>query len=415
MNNLSVRLTVPDTHLLVSGETNAPIPGSISITSLIRPSTVYPEIVIELARLVRPKVPIPRGPGLEEGRGSKSWRIWKRKTARAQAQAKPLPTRIPEAQLQTIAACNIWHAPDQISQDTHESTFNFSLALAGDIPPTADTVVGSVSYIVTATVRFASTTSIQESKPIDIHRLAAPEPISHIRSYPDSPVVTELRITPQPAQLEYRQAAKTSRAQHSYDLLWRARSTIMPAARNSEVRCIVAKEVRWRVEETVKLLSLCSARQGNGNGNGRREIICHQQRTRKLCHGQQTGRWVAGRCQVEDEGCLIEIPCHVDLPNAVNSINATSYHNEDGNDGDILAITVGHQLHLEVVAGEDTFHRETGDLVERKPCVRSYKAAFALPVYAVAGDDLLSELHAANGLPKYEASYPALPEYITKP
>ncbi|RDW74289.1 uncharacterized protein DSM5745_06951 [Aspergillus mulundensis] len=413
MNDSRVRLTVPDTHLHIDGESNAPIPGSISITSLTpSPSTAHPEIIIELARLVKPMLSNTRSPEREKERGSKNFCIWKRKAARARAQVQHLPCRIPEAQMQTIARCNIWHAPEKISQNTHESMFNFSLAVSGDIPPTADTVLGSVSYIVTATVRFASAASVQESQPIKIHRLAASSPISYIRSYPGSPVVTELRITPQPAKREYGQACKTTRAQHHYDLRWRARSTIMPGARDSEVKCVVVKELRWRVEETVKFISLFPARHGNESEdrNGRK-MICHHQHTQNLCHGQQTGRWVASRCQVEDEDCLIEIPCHLDLPSAVNNIDASSDHHDDGNDGEALAIAVDHQLHLEVVTGEDTFHRETGDLVERKPCVRSYKAAFALPVCGVADDDLLNQLRAANALPKYEASYPALPEY----
>ncbi|KAL5047545.1 hypothetical protein BDW71DRAFT_206300 [Aspergillus fruticulosus] len=409
MEDYAIRLTVPDTHLLVDGESNAPIPGSISISPATSTSasslspTCRPEIKVKLVRLVSPRRLSPPAPGKENGGKTLPWR---RTTARVQ----PLPSQIPNAQSQTLAECIIWHAPDVSSGDFHGPKFNFSLPIPGNIPPTADTVLGSVSYTVTATVRLASSVSVQDSQPVRIRRVAPPEPVLHVRTYPGSPVVTELYIAPHPPDPE----RAGNKAQ--YSLRWRARSTIMPGARESEVKYVVAKEVRWQVDETVKRLSL--ARHGDGP-NGQR-IIYHRQHTHQLCQGGTAGRWMAGSgctAQVRETGAggLIEIPFQVRIPTAVDEIDALSYYSDhDYNHGDhreTLAITISHQLHLEVITGEDTFHRRTGDLVERRTCVKSYKAVFALPIRDAAEADLLTQLRAATGLPKYEDPHPAPPDY----
>ncbi|KAL4981190.1 hypothetical protein BDW66DRAFT_156271 [Aspergillus desertorum] len=300
-----------------------------------------------------------------------------------------LPARIPNAQSQTLAECIIWHAPDMTDPDTDERKFNFSLPLPGNTPPTADTVLG----------------------PIRIQRLAPPERISHVRTYPGSAVVTKLCIAPHPSD------AKRAGNKAQYNLQWQARSTIIPGARDSEVKYVVAKEVRWRVDETVKCLSLVR----HENGPDRREIIGRQQHTRQLCQGEITGRWMASsgcRNQVDEIGAggLIEIPFQVRIPTAVDEVDVSLYHGNFGHcdgpaqDRKMLAITVSHQLHLEVVTGEDTFHRGTGDLVERRACVKSYKAVFAMPVRDAAETDF-NQLRATTRLPKYGDPYPALPDY----
>ncbi|KAL4750574.1 hypothetical protein BDW72DRAFT_203841 [Aspergillus terricola var. indicus] len=372
MESYTVHLMIPDTHLLVDGESNAPIPGSVSISPAISTSApphlhvCSPEIRIKLARL-------------------------------------PLPSQIPNAQSQTLAECIIWHSPDMASPDLHEGKFGFSLPIPGNIPPTADTVLGSVSYTITAT----------DSLPIRIQRAVSPEPVCYVRTYPGSPVVTELCITPRPA--EPRRAGR----QTQYDIEWRAKPTILDGERESEVKYVVAEEVRWQVDETVKCLSL--ARQENRTN--RRRFVFHQERTRQLCQGAIAGRWLAGpgrRDWPEEAGAggRIEIPFQVRIPTAVDEIDTSSYsgdhdcaHGGEVNELETLAITVGHRLHLEVVTGEDTFHRETGDLVERRRRVRSYKAVFALPVREVVEMDFLSQLRAATGLPMYGDLHPALPAY----
>jgi hypothetical protein len=300
-----------------------------------------------------------------------------------------------------------------ISPGLQGRKFSFSLPIPGNVPPTADTVLGTVSYTITATVRFASSVSIQDSLPIEVRRAASPEPVWHTRAYPGSPVITELCITPRPAE--------TKRAGHQaqYDIEWQAKSTILDGERESELKYVVAEEVRWQVDETVKCLSL--ARQENRTN--RQKIVGSQERTRQICQGAIAGRWIAGsgrkdRPEEAAAGGRIEIPFQVRIPTAVDEIDTSSYfgdhecaHGEELDEMETLAITVSHRLHLEVITGEDTFHRETGDLVERRRRVRSYKAVFALPVREVAEIDFLSQLRAATGLPMYGDPHPALPEY----
>ncbi|KAL4817072.1 hypothetical protein BDW67DRAFT_175007 [Aspergillus spinulosporus] len=310
---------------------------------------------------------------------------------------------MPNAQSQTVAECIIWHTLDVTSPDPQEREFGFSLPIPGTIPPTADTVLGSVSYTIIAT----------DSLPIKIRRAAPPEPVWHTRTYPGSPVVTELCIAPRPAE------ARRSGHQAQYDIEWRAKSTIIDGERESEVKYVVAEEVRWQVDETVRCLSL--ARQESRTD--RRRIVGSQEHTRQISQGAIAGRWLAGsglKVRPEETGTegRIEIPFQVRIPTAVDEIDASSYFgdHECANGGemdrmDTLAITVSHKLHLEVVTGEDTFHRKTGDLVERRKRVRSYKAVFDLPVREVAEIDFLSQLRAAAGLPMYEDPHPVLPEY----
>ncbi|KAL4764561.1 uncharacterized protein BDW70DRAFT_156722 [Aspergillus foveolatus] len=403
---------IPNTHVLVDGECNAPIPGSVSISpatsAFASPLSAVcrPEITVKLVRLVSSRRPSPSSPGNETGNKTLPWR-------RRTAQVQPLRSHTPNAQSQTLAECIIWHNPDVTSLDLQERKFSFSLPIPGNIPPTADTVLGTVSYTIAATVRFASSVSVQDSLPIKIRRAAPLEPVWHTRAYPGSPVVTELCIAPCPAE------TKRTGHQAQYDIEWQAKSTILDGERESEVKYVVAEEVRWQVDEIVKCLSL--ARQENRTN--RRKIVSSQEHTRQICQGAIAGRWLAGsgrKDQPEEAGAggRIEIPFQVRIPTAVDEIDALAYfgdpecaHGEEMDEMETLAITVSHRLHLEVVTGEDTFHRETGDLVERRRRVRSYKADFALPVREVVDIDFLNQLRAATGLPMYGDPHPALPEY----
>lgn len=412
MDSYTVQLTIPNTHLLVDGESNAPIPGLVSISpatsAFASPvsAACRPEITLKLVRLVSSRRPRPPSPGNETSSKTLPWR-------RRTAQVRPLPFQIPNAQSQTLAECIIWYSPDVSSLDLQERKFSFSLPIPGNIPPTADTVLGTVSYTITATVRFESSVSVQDSQPIKIRRAAPPEPVWHTRAYPGSPVVTELCIAPCPPETR-----RTGR-QAQYDIEWQAKSTVLDGERESEIKYVVAEEVRWQVDETVKCLSL--ARQENRTN--RRKIVGSQERTRQICQGAIAGRWLAGSGRKDRPGEAgaegrIEIPFQVRIPTAIDEIDTSSYfgdpecvHGEEMDEMETLAITVSHRLHLEVVTGEDTFHRETGDLVERRRRVRSYKAVFALPVREVAETDFLNQLRAATGLPMYEDPHPALPEY----
>ncbi|KAL6228960.1 hypothetical protein BDW75DRAFT_246161 [Aspergillus navahoensis] len=330
-------------------------PATSTVASSL-PASCRPEIKIKLARLVSHRRLRLATPGKGNSGKALPWR-------RTTAQVEPLPSQIPNAQSQTLVECNIWPTPDVRGRDVHEQKFNFSLPIPGNIPPTTDTVLGSVSYIMTAAVRLALSVSIQDLHPIRIRRVASPVPILHLRTYPGSPVVTELCIAPHPSD--------TKRAGKKQNIA----ST---GGRESEVKYVVATAVRWRVDKTVKRLSLVR----HVNGPNGQKVICNQQYTRQLCQGEIAGRWMA------DSGCTTQTP---------RQGNARNH--------------VSHQLRVEVVTGEYTFHRKTGDLVERRTCVKSYKAVFALPVRDAAKIDLLSQLRAAAGLPKYDDPYPALPDY----
>jgi hypothetical protein len=173
------------------------------------------------------------------------------------------------------------------------------------------------------------------------------------------------------------------------------------------VKYVVAKELLWSVEETIKCLAVTVE-----------TTTCLHQYTRRLSEGRLKGRWVAnGESQDRDDS--IQIPLKVAIPPDINASDTTTlafnqgHHSLQGLDtqGERLAITVDHQLNLEVVTGEDTFHRETGDLLDRRYPVKSFRTTFPLLVRQHVCDDLSSSVRKGETPPVYEEPYVGPPGY----
>ncbi|KAL4789222.1 hypothetical protein BDV19DRAFT_397221 [Aspergillus venezuelensis] len=352
-----MKLEIPENHTLSStaeDSYSSPITGSLSLPTSSLTDT--PEITIELVQY-----PI---------------------------QPLQSTTSIPKTHAETLVQCKLWTSPNA----TNKQRYEFSLPVPSDIPATMQTVLGSVSYAVTATAS-SSTAILRESRTIDILRLRVvePETRTHIRRYPGDKVVTELRATPVALEGKQRRTA--------YHLEWLARSTITKGLRESEVRYMVARELRWRVDEIVSLAVLT-----HGSPRGK---VC-QQHTRKLCSGRIKGRWIASGGLNEGTDAFL-IPFEVEIPTAVESTEASSY--PDYAHRDSLAIMAEHRLYVEVITGEDTFHRETGDLVDRKARVKSYEAGFVLPVHRFVPDGEI-RIQSTDKLPQYGEKFPVLPCYV---
>jgi hypothetical protein len=278
--------------------------------------------------------------------------------------------------------------------------FNFHIPLPTDVAASIDTVGGSISYTVEVTVSpragGAEQSQFQASRPINIVHCAIPSTIAHLRRYLGDSVTTSLYITPLPTEKGI-----------SYALSWRARSTVSRGARPSELKYIVAKELHWSIEETVK----CLAVKGE-------TTTCLHQYTRRLSEGQLKGRWVApGGSRDENES--IQIPFEVSIPRGIDILDTTSlasdqdYHSALALDSEEeqLALTVDHRLNLDVVTGEDTFDRGTGDLLDRRYPVKSFKATFPLLVRQHVCEDLSSPAQMGETPPVYEEPYTAPPGY----
>ncbi|KAL4949759.1 hypothetical protein BDW69DRAFT_188020 [Aspergillus filifer] len=384
-----MELNIPENHFLfrtAEDSYSPPITGSLYLPA--SSVTDAPEITIELVRYVRPKKK--RAP-LARSRWHLADSLSKRKSQSIQP-VQPA-TSTPTAQTETLVRCQLWTSPNVMENEQPKQRYEFSFPVPCDIPATMQTVLGSVSYAVTATAS-SSTALLRESKTVNILRLVEPETISYIRRYPGDKVVTELRATPMALEGKQRRTA--------YHLEWFARSTITKGLRESEVRYMVARELRWRVDEIVSLTVLTHGNQ--------RETIC-QETVRKLCSGKTKGRSKASG-DLNEGSDIIRIPFEVRIPTAVESTDIARYQYRGAMD--TVAITAEHRLYLEVITGEDTFLQGTRDLVDRKARTKSYKAAFVLPNQRITPDHSLARacLQLDNELPQYGAALPDLPTYI---
>ncbi|BAE59006.1 unnamed protein product [Aspergillus oryzae RIB40] len=202
--------------------------------------------------------------------------LWIR-PSRKRNQNSPHATTQPEPNVETLVQYDLCHAPDEIDPKEGEDEtwlkFSFYLPIPSNIPPTTETVLGSVSYAITATVApstISSTRILKDTQQIKMSRRVVSEPIRHIRQYPGERVLTELSMVPSQLYTDTPEEMKVA-----YSLEWVAHSTIAKGARDMEVKYVVGKELKWRVEETVKYLSI------SRGGNPQREAVtttCKEQR-----------------------------------------------------------------------------------------------------------------------------------------
>ncbi|KAI9369828.1 hypothetical protein BJX61DRAFT_125146 [Aspergillus egyptiacus] len=304
-----------------------------------------------------------------------------------------------------LSQCNLWPVPDDTTQATDGRAslqYHFALPVPKNTPATTDTPIGTVSYVVEATIpTHISGMPYRISRPIAIHRLTVPEPISYRRKYKGDNALTEICYTPH--------LDSSGPQTASYSVQWLAHSTITPGPRPTEVRYRVARELQWRVDEVVQLLTISHTdRPGAVAG-------CHRQHVRRLCTGREKGYWIASG-GLRHGRQSIEIPFNLSIPpdaTVAGDIPSSSYSSHHGPtrecSGETLAITVTHRLSVEVVIGEDTFDQQTGDLVDRRLRVRSFHGAYPLAVRRFIPEDEISVIHAVDVLPPYEAH---LPEYV---
>ncbi|KAE8151349.1 hypothetical protein BDV25DRAFT_152808, partial [Aspergillus avenaceus] len=387
METWDLQLSVPDIHIILESTREsyaAPVIGSLSISapsSNLRPtSDIYPNINISLTRYILPNRD--NSATLSSNKCPNFFARHIKRQKSTSTRSYPHATQCFESRAETLVECDLRHAPDEIRPQEAENRtwlkYNFSVPVPGNLPPTAETRLGDIMYAIEATVPSSAIVAkpMTALRRVKMVRRAVAEPVHYFRRYPGENVITELRLSPKGEALD------VEKSQAAYSAQWMARSTITQGARKTEVKYVVAKEIAWRVEETVKYLSV--SRRGPRADTA--QINCKSQVVRQLCDGRQKGRWIASGGI--DEGIdWFEVPFDITIPRETKTtggISSSSYmcqhqpSNCSCNSGQTPAITVDHQLVLEVITGEDTFDRKTGNLVDRRHRVKSFEAVFPL-------------------------------------
>lgn len=420
-----VQLTTPETHCIFLGPHDesytGPVSGSLDITiaSSDIDSCDYPKLRVSLTRTVaferRCAATAPR-------RSGGFWEYFRRRKV---THAQPTPIRGQNASsssTETITQCDLWHTQHNVDhhQDQDRGTtslkFNFGIPIPFDILPTTETVLGTVSYMMTATCTSTTGTTATATRPIQILQRAIPghaRTIQHVRTFRSDRVRLFLDITPKESPGPGNKASYTAKLC--------ARQTITEGPRPAQMRHVVIKELKWRVEETAQALSKPSHRETP-------DATYHKEHcVRTLGHGRVTGPWSAtgGRAKIEATDDIIQISFDVSIPasadgvetlelSAINTKQACLHQGpcECPADDDKAAITASHQLKLDVIAGEDIIDQETERLVDRKPLWKLFGAFFPIPVYefisspeiphaALAANDTLPTYDAASNPPNY--------------
>jgi hypothetical protein len=409
MEMFDFQLKVPNVHLLPESTDQAEAPSIVGCVSMAIPTSDLPGLSGSLPRIT---VSLVRRVKIEEFNSTttrhretkpRKIRLWKESPPRGQT--TPVMRQTWRAHRQAIARNDICHAPDEIDCHGGEGRtwlrFIFHIPIPTNLPPTIDSVGGSISYTVEATVSTpapgAEQPQLQASQPIDMVHCAILRTITHLRRYPGDSVTTQLDITPMSTEKGI-----------TYALHWLARSTVSRGERASDLKYIIAKELHWSIEETVKCV-----------GINRQTRTCLHQYTRRLSEGRLKGRWVApGGSQ--DGKDSIKIPFEVSVPRGIGVSDTTtslaSYQRHHStpdleSEEEQLAVTVDHRLNLEVVTGDDTFHQGTGDLLDRRYPVKSFKATFPLLVRQNVCEKSPSPGQTSEIPPLYEEPYTAPPAY----
>lgn len=440
-----VHLTTPPDHSIYLGPQDehysSPVSGSVEV---ILPfacidSTGYPKLSVSFTRTVAAAQPC----AATASRRSDFLKTLRR--PRTTTQVTPDCEQSAASSTETITRCDLWHTQCLVERDEDRGTtklkFDFGIPVPFDISPTAETVLGSVSYGITAISTFSTTgTTATTTRPIRISRRAIPghtRTIQHRRTFREHQVCIFLELTPQEGPGSGNKA--------SYAARLRATPTITAGTRPTQLRHVVIKDVNWRVEETVTLVL---SKSQSSNSSSDHHVYHKEQSLRQLCRGTMTGRWSAtrGYPKTDTTDDMIQIPFDVSIPTRTaatapvletsatetsqpclrprpcqcsshthHAITTTTNTNSDSNAMAMAMLTTDYQLKLDIMAGEDVIDQETGKLVDRKPLWKLFGAFFPLPVYDFLSSHEMphtqSTAFSANDLPPTYQAAPTPPDY----
>ncbi|CAG8887061.1 unnamed protein product [Penicillium egyptiacum] len=267
------------------------------------------------------------------------------------------------------------------------SKSSFRLDIPTNIPATTPTPLGTVSYVIEVRAATSKHGIITHRRPLKINRQmiqADPKQTQHRLCFPSSNAIQGMILS--------QNSTPRSGPRISFMATIHTHWETAPADRPTELRHLVVRELRWHAEEIVRIIS-------NLGSPEEKYSICERESVRKLCDGSTKGCWGSGRNQyvkqphgqkvkaMEGEKPAIRIPFDFTITKramVVDDIDLAAYETGAEGFGQALScglpwedylyspgrvtkgITVHHQLKIELVMGEDVFHKGTGKLVERK-------------------------------------------------
>ncbi|KAJ6143238.1 hypothetical protein N7471_002691 [Penicillium samsonianum] len=264
------------------------------------------------------------------------------------------------------------------------SKYNFYLVIPTNIPATTKTPLGTITYMIEVTVATSKYGIITHRRPLKINRQmiqSDPTKTQHHLNFPTSNAIQGMTLIQNSTPRSGPRISFTAKIHTHWETA--------PANRATELHHLVVRELRWHAEERVKIMSK--------SDSSEKYFICERQSVRKLSDGSTKGYWGFG-CNPyvkQPHGQNIEggekpaicIPFDFTIPKRaviVDDIDLASYEiggdrtghaTQCGLPGEFSfsslgkmtkGITVHHQLKIELVTGEDVFHKGTGKLVERK-------------------------------------------------
>lgn len=418
----TLHLESPKTHYIFLGDQDEgysePMTGSVDITvpSSSIGSSGYPHIKVGLERTITSarRRPDP----VRRNSGGLLQKLQKRRSA--QENSTTIIEHGSSTDTETLIQCHLWHIPDEIQYNHGNNTanlrFNFALSIPRETPPTMETMLGTVSYALSASLMSRSGERTT-SQPIQILRRAIPDycgTIHESRSFFDERFNVALDLIPN--------KSPGSDMKASYTAKLSTEQTVIPGPRATERRYVVIKELKWRVEEIVRVLSIPSH-------GGIQDAEWKEECVRQLCNGSQTGYWTLPRDLRNGQATdtTIEVPFDISIPRSANvaekiGISAYNTDTKQPRQHDLssperdpsnpalpktTALSVAHRLRLDIIAGADTVDQVTGRLVDRQPLWKLFGASFCLPIHEFASPEEVPDaaLFANDIPPMYEPGF----------
>jgi hypothetical protein len=160
----------------------------------------------------------------------------------------------------------------------------FHMPIKPNIPASAATDLGNISYFLAASVVTTNGNVLGTSKEMRIIRQLIPDcntDIQHIRKYPNAAVVSQISLA--------QQVDRTDNSKVSLNTKILLRTPHSPTGRSTEFKCVAIRGIRWRVEEITKLFIPYEGPLQPEDDNC--QPTEKQSTTRELCNGFQQGYW----------------------------------------------------------------------------------------------------------------------------
>ncbi|KAJ5443432.1 uncharacterized protein N7458_007304 [Penicillium daleae] len=308
----------------------------------------------------------------------------------------------------------------------------FHMPITPNMPASAATDLGNISYFLAASLRTSEGNVLGTSQEISFTRQLIPDcntDIQHIRNYPNGAVVAQINLS--------QQIDSTESSNISLDAKILLRRPVTPATRPTEFKSVAIRGIRWRVEEITKLFippeDLHQPEDGQSPVN---QSIEKESTTRELFNGFQKGYWVTfqnpivkGRQHPEsNHGSPIEIKLDIPIPKDVTptpEISLSNYIPESMPAQSVppsiqgqfppttpasLVLTVEHRLRFDLLTSEDTFDVDNHNLVDGRPLRTVLNISFPLLILRRA-HGRIDETVCQGNPPSYDEVPVSPPDY----